>query len=359
MKNRRWRIILVFMVICFLLPIGAVADADIEKLGKEMTLAALEKLNAGPDSELACFTSAGYVQYQGASTRILLDVISRHAPVSIGRGNLLPVHRDLNAPLWFAFVKKGPDKKLMLTYVSMENQTFRLTDPINIRVEIGQDYKAFGETLGHSAFSLINFANGWADGLPEDLLQGALFHDHLCCGVGSGYFTAGFIRKQLPLSPGERYMYIGAPSWCQDDYIMRTLNLTPGKGGYYTMAYPWSRAWKTKDKVYEKLGGIVVCFNNGKNIGKAYLLKFDWKEDAFGEFINQPGFKVDWRGNAWLHVVYNRFFIAHQDDPAFFVSILKEKTLENRKDLDRLINMGANPLAEMLGPDEEWMNTIK
>ena len=359
MKNRFYTVLLVAVTaLALILPVTADALSSVEKLGKDVALAALEKLDAKPDSSLACFTNAGYVKHNGKSTRILLDVLPRHAPVSLGQGNLLVVHTRSDASLWFAFVKKGTEKQLMLTYVSMDENGFHLSDPIDVRVEIGQDYKAFGDALGRNAFSIINFANGWADGLPEDLMQGALYHDHLCCGVSTGYFTAGFIQKKLPLSPGERYLYIGAPSWCQDDYIMRPLNLTPGKGGYYTMAYPWSRPWKTADAVYKNLGGIVIRFDNRKNTGKAYVLKFNWQEDAFKQFINRPDFKVEWRGNSWLHVVYNRFFITHQDEPELFVSVVKEKELNNKKDLDRLIRVGANPLAEVLGVDQEWAGML-
>lgn len=327
--------------------------SKVEVLGRDVVRAALSKLDATADSRLACFTSAGYVTYEGASTRILFDVIPEEAPISLGAGNLLPVHCRFDEPLWFAFVKKGPDSQLMLTYVSVTEAGFQLTDPVDVRVDAGEEYDRFKEVLGERS-SLVNLANGWADGIPEDLMQGALYHDHLCCGVASGYLTARFIRTYLPLTDGEQYFYIGAPAWCQDDYIMMNLNLTPGKSGYYTMKYSWSRPWKTADATYDSLGGIVVRYNTQKKIGTACLLRFDWRETAFKEFIGMPDLEIKWSSMPWLHVLYNRFFLAHLDQPKFFVSVLKEKKLESQEDLDRLINMGANPLAELLGPDEEW-----
>ncbi len=88
--------------------------------------------------------------------------------------------------------------------------------------------------------------------------------------------------------------------------------------------------------------------------GKACLLRFDWQEAEFKKFIEMPDLKLDWKGQPWLHVLYNRFFLSRLDRPELFVSVLKEKPLENQKDLNRLVKMGAKPLAEMLGPDSEW-----
>jgi formylmethanofuran dehydrogenase subunit E-like metal-binding protein len=82
-----------------------------------------------------------------------------------------------------------------------------------------------------------SIANGWANDFPEDLIQGALYHDHLCGGVSTGFLTGSYIKKHLPLSENQRYTYIGAPAWCQDDYIATAMNLTPGKSGYLSMRF--------------------------------------------------------------------------------------------------------------------------
>lgn len=337
---------------------GDFTVSNIESLGKAVVRAAMAKLNATIESRMACFTNAGYVAFSGESTRILFDIIPEEAPISVGAGNLLPVHCRWDEALWFAFVKKEQGNRLMMTYVSVTREGFQTTEPVDVRVEIGEDYVPLKAALGEAKTSLINLANGWADGLPEDLLQGALYHDHLCCGVASGYFTVRFIQTRLPLEENEKYIYIGAPSWCQDDYIMTPLNLTPGKSGYFTMEYPWSRPWKTADAVYEKLGGIVVRYDKKTNTGTATLLSFDSREAAFKEFVGMPDLTIEWGTLPWLHVLYNRFFLEHLNEPDFFVSVLKEKKLENQNDLDRLINLGANPLAEILGTDEEWASFL-
>lgn len=326
----------------------------IEKIGMQAVQVGLAELKTGTEDSLACITNAGFVTYKGKSTRILFDIIPRYAPVSLGAGNLLPVHTRLDDDLWFAFLRKVNAGELLLTYVCIQNDTPKAMRPINVHVSKHQSFELFKKVLGDKAFSVVTLANGWADHIPEDLMQGALYHDHLCCGVFSGYFTIRFILKALPLQDGQRYIYIGAPAWCQDDYLMTPLNLTPGKHGYYTMDYPWYRPWKTEQNVYEKLGGIIVRYNKKTQQGKACLLRFDWRETEFKKFVEMPELDMDWKNQPWLHVLYNRFFLSNMDRPEFFVSVMKEMPLANQKDLDRLIKMGANPLAEMLGPDREW-----
>ncbi|OPX34584.1 MAG: hypothetical protein B1H11_10645 [Desulfobacteraceae bacterium 4484_190.1] len=267
----------------------------------------MAKLHVEPEApNLVCITNAGYVKYNGQSTRGLYDVIPRISKISLGRGNLLPLHSQGNQRLWFAFAHKRSEKELFLTYVSTGGRGLQATRPINVYVAKKQSFDPFKKVLGDKTFSIVTLINGWADNIPEDLMNGALYHDHLCCGVFSGYFTVRFIQKHIPLKEQERYIYIGAPAWCQDDYIMYALNLTPGKRSYYTMAYPWSRPWKTKKKVYKKI----------------------------------------------------RFFLKHLDQPEDFVAVLRVKRLKSRKDLDRLVNMGTNPLQEMLGQDPTWGTDI-
>ncbi|MBT8339148.1 MAG: hypothetical protein HKP58_14170 [Desulfatitalea sp.] len=317
---------------------------------------ALTQLKAHPrNCQLACLTNAGYVTYEGQSTLAALDLLAQETNISVGKGNLLQVHSADDETLWFAFVFKKSPKDLLLTYIKPAGDTVEATAPMNVYVDINQSFDEFTHVLGKKAFALVTFANGWADKIPKDLLSGALWHDHLCSGVFSGLFTVNFIRAHLPLKEGERYVYIGAPAWCQDDYICRVLNLTPGKHGYYTMGYPWSRPWTTAEKSYPNLGGIIVRFNSATKSGDAHLLQFDWREEDFKESIAIPELSLNWGKNPWLHVRYNRFFMQHLDHPEMFVSILKRKKLTSQQALNRIVDMGANPLQEMLGPDDTWV----
>ncbi len=355
MKIRIYMWVFLLMVLFGFHKHASASGLTVEQLGVQAVQAALAKLHVEPEApNLVCITNAGYVKYNGQSTRGLYDVIPRISKISLGRGNLLPLHSQGNQRLWFAFAHKRSEKELFLTYVSTGGRGLQATRPINVYVAKKQSFDPFKKVLGDKTFSIVTLINGWADNIPEDLMNGALYHDHLCCGVFSGYFTVRFIQKHIPLKEQERYIYIGAPAWCQDDYIMYALNLTPGKRSYYTMAYPWSRPWKTKKKVYKKMGGIIITFDAGTNTGQAYLLRFDWHEDDFKQFVGMPDLRLDWRNQPWLHVWYNRFFLKHLDQPEEFVAVLRVKRLKSRKDLDRLVNMGTNPLQEMLGQDPTW-----
>lgn len=333
-----------------------VNDCPLSQCVKKAVDAAFAQLDTKPQNpRLACLTNAGYVTYHGKSTLAVLDLLARKTSISVGKGNLLQVHNAINEPLWFAFIHKKSPRELFLTYIDASSATIKATPSLNVYVDINQSFDAFTNVLGDKTFALVTFANGWADKVPQDLLAGALWHDHLCSGVFSGLFTVNFIRNQLPLNDQDHYIYLGAPAWCQDDYICRVLNLTPGKHGYYTMAYPWSRPWTTSEKNYPKLGGIIIRFNSATKSGDAHLLQFDWREEDFKAFIGMPQLELNWGKNRWMHVCYNRFFMQYLAHPEKFVSVLKKKELTSQQDLNRLVDMGSNPLQEILGPDPQWV----
>ena len=212
---------------------------SVEMLGKLAVNTAIKRLGISPeDRDIACLTNAGYVRYQNQSTLSVYDVIAGMLKISIGRGNLLPVHDDHQAPVYFGFLAKKPDGRLMMVVITADGKGVRSTKAVDVYVDKGQSFSEFKTVFGEKAFALVTLANGWADGIPETLMRGSLFHDHLCCGVASGYLTVTFIERHLPLSPGQKYRYIGCPAWCQDDYIMMTMNLTPGKHGYVHHGLP-------------------------------------------------------------------------------------------------------------------------
>ncbi|WP_339135478.1 MAG: FmdE family protein [Candidatus Electrothrix sp. GW3-4] len=366
---------------------------DMKDLGAEVIQTAFSKLRFSrvTAANIACLTNAGYVQHKGKNTLMLYDVLQDHTGISLGRGNLLPMYSGPYQPLWFAFVYKRMPGELLLTYVVVKEEGAEATKPINIYVHRHQSFAPFTELLGEKALPIITMANGWADGMPEDLLQGALYHDQFCRGVLTGYFTARFIQKHFslitmtnswddatpedllqgtlshdhfcsgaitgyltarfilntfPLRKGEQYTYIGVPGWCRDDYLLHYLNLSPGERGYYLMSSP--KPWlKTKQK--EKNDGIVIRFNSQENTGQAAALRFDRHEDAFREFIGEPKLELDWKKEPWLHVWYNRFFLSHRDEPKYFVSVVKTKDLESKEEFEALVAPGTNPLEVIIG----------
>jgi formylmethanofuran dehydrogenase subunit E-like metal-binding protein len=355
MKKIRFAFMGVCLVMLTVVSSGPAFGKGVVGFGQEAVARALEILEIAPGSDgLALITNAGYALYNGQSSRRILDIAHDRAGVSLGRNTLLQVHSSDDATLFLAFLHKRNKTDIQATVVKAQGNSVTATDPVNLYVGKGQSFKGFETLWGKQAFSIVTLANGWAQGIPEDLLQGALFHDHFCCGVATGYFTARYIKERLPLSEGAAYTYVGIPAWCQDDYIMHHLNLTPGKGGYYAMNYPWDRPWKTAGKTYSSLGGIIITFDRAANRGEARVLAFDWHFDEFMAASGLSPQPLDWKNSPWLHVLYNRFLLEHRDHPEKFVSVLGVKQLNNREEYMELVGAGENPLEAILGRDQDW-----
>lgn len=368
---------------------------EIKQLGVEAIKAAFTELKFSKvkAADIACLTNAGYVQHEGKSTLILYDVLRDHTGISLGQGNLLPMYSGPGIPLWFAFVYRKAPKELLLTYVvPKKGERAKASKAINIYVDKHQSFDPFTELLGEKAFPAVTLANAWADGMPEELLQSTLFHDHFCRGVITGYFTARFIMNHFsvitlangwddvtpddllqgtlsydhfssgaitgyltarfilnhfPLNEDEKYTYIGAPGWCRDDYLLHYLNLPPGERGYYTMPSP--KPWQRTAQVDDKFDSIIIRFNSEKNTGQAAVLRFDRHEDAFRNFVGEPKLELNWKNQSWQHVWYNRFFVSHRDEPEYFVSVVKTKDLESKDEFETLMKPRSDPLQEILG----------
>lgn len=348
LKSLRAAVIIVLAVLALAVPVMAqdlrdAVDGAIGQAGHK--LGALDNPAA-----VACLTNAGYAKYNGQSTLAALDMITARTPISVGRGNLLVRPGKPGQPLYFMFIKKDGPSMLLASYGAVKDGVIKMQPSLDIFIGKGTSFEPFKKAYGPMAFNLVTLANGWAMGLPEDIMRAALIHGHLCCGVFTGYFVTRFIEKDIPLQKGEHYVYVGAPAWCQDDYIIDYMRLTPGTHGYVTMSYHWSKNWPTADKDYDKLGGVVVCYDGKTQKGRAYVLRFDWRHDDFRKYMNEPGLQLDWRGQPWLHNAYDRFFMSMMDKPEAFVSIYKQADINSEKDFQDIVGLGANPLQKLLGP---------
>jgi len=324
-------------------------------LGQRALMLAMGTLSAAPyDEGLALVTNAGYVTHQGESTGDILDTVTRMSDIGRGKGNLLSIHNRRDAPLFMVFVhQKGP-KELAAVSITATGNQLTASEVFNLRVDVGTSFAPLKKVLGSRAFAVATLANAYYDGIPESLVQAALFHDHFCCGVASGYFTAGFILDQRPLRGGESYTYMGIPAWCQDDYITHALNLTPGKRRYLSMVYPNRRPWKTQNATWDNIGGVIIRFNKASQKGDATVLRYQWQTNAFVESLGFSPEELDWHKDLWLHACYNRYVFQNPHASEDFVSAHKTVELNSQADFDRLTRLGANPLAVILGEDTEW-----
>ncbi|WDP91947.1 MAG: hypothetical protein HUN04_20405 [Desulfobacter sp.] len=330
----------------------AAGASDLAALGQEAVIAAKTALAPHPID--ACITNAGSASFENRPACLLLDILAGQTNASPGRGSLLSVHGSWADAPWAAFISRPSPEELLMVLVRIRPGGTTLAGPLDVRVTAGTEFGPFKAALGKDAFSLVTLANGWADGVPAGLMAGSLYHDHLCCGVSTGYLTTRFILDRFPLSGGQSYIYIGVPAWCQDDLIMTALNLTPGKHGYVTMNYPWNRPWQSSGGSYKNLGGIIIRREGRGQGGEAWVLSYNWRPEDFKAFAGIGDGPLDWKNKPWLHVLYNRFLATRLDRPQDFVSVLKHRRLDTAGQIDQLIRLGANPLEILLGEDPGW-----
>ncbi|BBO85448.1 hypothetical protein DSCO28_60140 [Desulfosarcina ovata subsp. sediminis] len=145
--------------------ISALQDEAINALKQAMT-----RLDNPTDvNNIVCLTNAGYAMVQDEGTLMLCKTVRDVCGVSADTGNILRVHSDLDAHLYFALAHRtGPDT-LLLVMVSHNGETFMVSEKLDVYVKKGNSFESL-KLLGPQAFSVVSIANGWANDFPEDLL---------------------------------------------------------------------------------------------------------------------------------------------------------------------------------------------
>jgi len=193
------------------------------------------------DSNILAMTDAGYAiiggEAGGKTTEECIDGVIASSGCTIGKGNLLLIHRSKVKPLWFAFFNKSSGQ---CVYLEVNNSVFGLSvaevealpdDKVftkiakaNIRGadELFANPGAWPKVFGGNEFSIITIANVWAKGAPYEFLKAAEFHNHICPGLTSGYIIVKYLDENLPLqSPNDRYEIIACPPWCKKTMLFK------------------------------------------------------------------------------------------------------------------------------------------
>jgi formylmethanofuran dehydrogenase subunit E-like metal-binding protein len=271
------------------------------------------------------------------STENYIDIIQEETGCSIGRGNLLLLHRPSNYPLKIVIFKKDTKECVSIHYDGKKAASIKLkADPAE--VFLPETWEKTKKGLGASdAFTFVALANAWAAGAPYDLFKCVEFHNHICPGIISGYLIAKYIRKTFPLKAGERYTFIACPEWCKDDAIQVLLGFTPGKKNMYVKSLT---DLQKKSLVDSAVAGILLIENRNRNEGLAIILQFKWKEeieDTSGDKQSDPNHRK-------LQAILN--LLPYLDKPENFVEVLKEYKMSADK-LKRLTIAGVNPYEEL------------
>ncbi len=322
----------------------AAADDSIDITGAvQDAMTALGVTSGTPG--LCVLTDAGYVKVGDNTTECCIGTIEQETGCSIEAGNLLPVHRSVDAPLWFAiFDNETKD----CVYAVYKNEAFTTTE-INIaeeNVTTGDGWNATKTALGSDAFTIVGVANAWGYGAPNDFLKCAEFHNHACPGLSSGYMIAEYIRKNYSLGAGETYTWIGCPNWCKEDAIQILLDLTPGKKSL--IAKQRSGELFVKEK---PLAGILIIWNDTAKSGRGVAFQYDWGEmcnlsDVDLSDFKPPGGKKN--PLFWTTRIKASFgLMPYLDQPGMFVSLVSGEFNVTSEQLDRVKMAGVDPYVEL------------
>lgn len=365
MRKRMKRTISLLVILCWLLiPTYACADDDLAfDQGSRAAEVGMDLLNfeAGDENILA-LTNAGHAIIKGKTTERALSGLSEKSGLSNGDNNLFQVNRPNWKPLWFYFYNKESG---MAAYMEPDPAFYAMN--AEQRASLPAD-KAFSQVslmqvnldsllanpnegnttfnkkkFGGNEFSLVGISNVWAAGAGYDFMNAAVFHDHLCPGVTSGYMLIKYVEKVMPITnqSAETYIDIGCPNWCKEDAYQMIWDSTPGKNSMFVMALSKEDEEALKAKYGTRPAGIIIKWNDGAKKGKGLALGFDF--DTISEEVGV----ANWTGPSWApKLVQDIGMMEYIDKPESVITSLKEFEVDEPL-LTRLKTAGNNPYNEL------------
>lgn len=263
-------------------------DADAALTG------ALETLGTRPgDADLLLITNAGYGQAAGVGSEPFVDIAMRATGCTPGTQSLLTIVTSPNEQLWFALCRPQAGKAVFLRLHDngFARQTVDIS-PERILTPEGWTEAAKGE-MGNRTFSVVSIALSRAAGATWPMLKAAELHDHFCPGLNAGFIVLEYLKRELPLAPGESYTFVGAPPFCAMDAFQILGGRTLGKRGVLGLLNtPEAGAALARDGVDPAL--IVLRVNAARDVCDGVVLGFDWSRayaaSGLGkDDLNPPG----------------------------------------------------------------------
>ena len=202
--------------------------------------------------------------------------------------------------------------------------------------------KVAEKVFGGFEFGIVTIANVAAKGAPYDFIKTALFHDHICPGVTSGYLLANYLKKELPLrSPTESYYILAVPPWCKDDALAVLLNTTPGKSGMAVIPMNDMAKENLKPEA-QNLAGIYFRYDSKSKKGDGVVLSYDFNKGAALSGIDMnKGFPWESRLRSDL------WYLDYLDKPEIFIQAIKKFELKEGEKPADYAQPGVNPLVEL------------
>ena len=208
------------------------------------------------DPHVLAFTDAGYVvNIGGYSTETCIDTITATTGCTVGKNNLLLVHRSADMPLWFMFSRTDTkdfiyfsvrDQKLK-AYLDAEQKSgynaaaisdfmdepadalFKTIVKHNVGIDALAANPASWDRIASdistiNAMGIATTTNVLAHDVPPGLASCAELHTRICPGTVAGYLISGHVRKDLPLrNQHERYIALPMSFACKDDAVITLL----------------------------------------------------------------------------------------------------------------------------------------
>ena len=218
---------------------------------------AMEHLNFEKnDPHVLAFTDAGYVvNIGGYSTETCIDTITATTGCTVGKNNLLLVHRSADMPLWFMFSRTDTkdfiyfsvrDQKLK-AYLDVEQKSgynvaaisdfmdepadalFKTIVKHNVGIDALAANPASWDRIASdistiNAMGIATTTNVLAHDVPPSLASCAELHTRICPGTVAGYLISEHVGKDLPLrNQHERYIVLPMSFACKDDAVITLL----------------------------------------------------------------------------------------------------------------------------------------
>jgi len=275
---------------------GAPATPAMDK-AKQSLQAAMDKLAVTADKPgFMVLTNAGYGQADGQTTEAFLDLIMQTTGRTPGTRTLLAVNTPCYEPLWFALFKSESHDLVFLKYGpdGFKRQDANIAPENIFKPEVWAE--AAKGLIGPRLFSVVSISLSWAEGASWTMLKGAELHDHFCPGLNAGFMAKAYLDKNLPLGPGDCYVFVGAPPICAMDALQSAYGRTMGKKGVFSMMVPKAAKKRAKDGVAPTI--IALRVNSKKDVCDGLVIGFDWNKSYAATGVsdadrNPPGGKTN------------------------------------------------------------------
>ncbi|GAB6184282.1 FmdE family protein [Thermodesulfovibrio hydrogeniphilus] len=247
--------------------------------------------------------------------------------------NLFLIHDAVNNPLFVFVYDSASDKAVYISVVDNEIKYF-VTENF-LATSITRNDDELKDLFQGKAMRVLPIIIGWKKGIPFELKNSILFHDHFCPGVTSGYWIAKYLLKNFPLSQGQRYFVISTPPWCKDDAIQTILNTTAGKRNFVVIPISEKSKNCLKDEA-KNLAGIYIKYSPQSKSGEAIILEFLWDDLRKSAGVKEgKAFKERLKMIEWMLENDNQF--------EKFVRVIKNVQLSNVS-IDELVDVNINVL---------------